>query len=159
MTDPRSLALVRGRILISGFARSPLTLAVYDVVHSLPIGGVGRGFPFAEDEIRRHFSYVSCTIRERDLYRKCKLCRHGNLSLTYLFPSYENAWLFSLVIRQTNVHIGWFTLNADLYLLVAICKEIVALPPNMLISVAVKVLECVRHDGLHLSDTISTIKQ
>ena len=41
------LALGRGEI-IPGFIRSRLTLAVYDVAHSLPLGGVGRGFPFTE---------------------------------------------------------------------------------------------------------------
>ena len=29
-----------------------------DVNHSFPLGGVGRGFPFPEDETRRHFSYL-----------------------------------------------------------------------------------------------------
>ena len=37
----RPLALGRGRILIPGFVRSPPTLAVQDVAHSLPRGGVG----------------------------------------------------------------------------------------------------------------------
>ena len=32
--------------------------------HSLPLGGAGRGFPFTEDETRRHFSYLSGTFRE-----------------------------------------------------------------------------------------------
>jgi hypothetical protein len=32
-----------------GFIRSPPMLAVYDV-HSLPLGGAGRDFPFTEDE-------------------------------------------------------------------------------------------------------------
>ena len=41
----RRLALGRGRILIPGFIRSPPTLAVYDVAHSLPLGGAGRGSP------------------------------------------------------------------------------------------------------------------
>ena len=56
----RPFAHGRGRILIPGFVRSPPTLAVYD----LPQGGVGRGFPFTEDETRRHFSYLSGTFRE-----------------------------------------------------------------------------------------------
>ena len=39
-------------------------LTVYDIAHSLPLGGAGRDFPFTEDEIRRYFSYLSCTFRE-----------------------------------------------------------------------------------------------
>ena len=38
----RSLALSRGRILIQGFILPPSTFAVYDVAHSLPLGGVDR---------------------------------------------------------------------------------------------------------------------
>ena len=53
------MALGRGRILVPGFTRSPPTLAVYDVAHSLPLGGVGRDFPFIEDETQGHFSYLS----------------------------------------------------------------------------------------------------
>jgi hypothetical protein len=60
----RPLTLGRERILIPGFIRSPPTLAVYDVARSLPRGGVGRGFPFTEDEAGRHFSYLSGTFRE-----------------------------------------------------------------------------------------------
>jgi len=37
----RLLALDKGRILIPGFIRSLPMLAVYDVVHSLPLGGAG----------------------------------------------------------------------------------------------------------------------
>ena len=62
------LVLGRGRILIPGFIRSPPTLAVYDVANSLPRGGVGRDFPFTEDETRRHFSYLSGTFRELYIY-------------------------------------------------------------------------------------------
>ena len=40
---------------------------VYDVAHSLPLGGAGRDFPFTEDETRRHFSYFSGTFREHNL--------------------------------------------------------------------------------------------
>ena len=60
----RSLALGRGRILIPGFIRSPPTLAVCEVAHSLPLGGADRVFAFTEDETRRHFSYLSGTFRE-----------------------------------------------------------------------------------------------
>ena len=42
----------------------PPTLAVYDVVHSLLLCNVGRSFSFTEDETRRHFSYLSGTLRE-----------------------------------------------------------------------------------------------
>ena len=56
----RPLTLARARILISGFVRSPATLAVYDVAHSLPRVVLSRGIPFNEDETRRHTSYLSC---------------------------------------------------------------------------------------------------
>ena len=61
----RPLALVRGRILIPRFIRFP-KLVVWDVAHSLslPLGRVGRGFVFTEDETRRNFLYLSCTFRE-----------------------------------------------------------------------------------------------
>ena len=58
----RSLALVRRRICIPGFIRSPSKLAVYDVSHSFPLGGLGKDFAFTEDETRRHFSYLSGTF-------------------------------------------------------------------------------------------------
>ena len=58
----RLMELGRGRILIPGFIRSPPTLAVYAVARSLPLGGVGRGFPFNEDDTLRHFSYLSGTF-------------------------------------------------------------------------------------------------
>ena len=54
----RPLALGRERILISGFIRFPPMLAVYDGVHKLQLGGVGRGFSFTEDETRRHTSLL-----------------------------------------------------------------------------------------------------
>jgi hypothetical protein len=44
----RPLPLGRERILISGFIQSPPISAIYDLVHSLPLG-VGRDFPFTED--------------------------------------------------------------------------------------------------------------
>ena len=34
-------------------------LAVYDIAHSLPLGDVGRDFPFTKDETRSHFSYLA----------------------------------------------------------------------------------------------------
>ena len=43
---------------------SPM-LAVYDVAHYLPLFCAGRGFPFTEDETRRHLSYLTGTFRER----------------------------------------------------------------------------------------------
>jgi hypothetical protein len=58
------LTLGRRRIFIPGFLRFPPTLAVYDVAHSLPLGGVIRGFSFTEDEIGKHFLYISGTFRE-----------------------------------------------------------------------------------------------
>ena len=60
----RSLALGRGRILIPGFICPPPKFAANDVAHCLPLGGVGRGFPFTEEEARSHFSYFSGTFRE-----------------------------------------------------------------------------------------------
>ena len=55
------MAVGRGRNLIIQF---PPTLTIYSLVHSLPLGRVGRGFPFSEAETQRHFSYLSGTIRE-----------------------------------------------------------------------------------------------
>ena len=52
-----SLSLGR-RIFIQGFIRFPPALAVYDVYD-----GIGRDFPFSENETRRHFSYLSVTLR------------------------------------------------------------------------------------------------
>jgi hypothetical protein len=52
------LALGRGRILIPGFIWFPPTLAVYDIAHSLQLGGVGKGFSFTEVETKRLFSYL-----------------------------------------------------------------------------------------------------
>ena len=51
----RPFAFGIGRILIQGFIRTPPRLPVNDAVHSLPLGGVSKGFPFTEDETRRHF--------------------------------------------------------------------------------------------------------
>ena len=63
----RPLALGRGTILIPEFVRYPPSVTVYDVVHSLPRGRVGRVFPFTEDETRRHFSYHSGTFIESEV--------------------------------------------------------------------------------------------
>jgi hypothetical protein len=42
--------------------------------HTLPLGDAGRGFPFTEDETRRHYSYLSGTSMERNIEMiKCKL--------------------------------------------------------------------------------------
>ena len=57
----KQLALGRERILIPEFIRVLPTLAVYDVVHSLPLGGVDRDFS-TKDE--RHFSFLSGSFRE-----------------------------------------------------------------------------------------------
>ena len=59
----RPLALGRGRILILELFRSPFTLAVYDVAHSLPLRGIDRDLSFSEDETRRNFSYLSGTFK------------------------------------------------------------------------------------------------
>ena len=61
----RPLELVKGRIPIVGFIRSPTTLAVYDVVHSFLLGGTDRDFPVTEDETRRNISHFSGTSREQ----------------------------------------------------------------------------------------------
>jgi hypothetical protein len=48
--SPSSLSVISiGRILIPGFICSPPTLAVVDVTHYIPLGNVGRDFPFTED--------------------------------------------------------------------------------------------------------------
>ena len=39
-------------------------------VHSLPPGDTGRGFPFSEDETRRHFLYLSINLMTRVNYIK-----------------------------------------------------------------------------------------
>ena len=72
----RPLALGRGRIRIPGFVRSPPTLAVYDVAHSLPRGGVGRGFTFTEVETRS-ISQTSLILLE-SIYNNNykKICFH-----------------------------------------------------------------------------------
>ena len=49
-----------------GLIRFPPIFVLYDVAHSLPLGGVSRNFPFTEDETRRHCSYLSGTFRELD---------------------------------------------------------------------------------------------
>ena len=64
----RPLVFVERRILIPGFIRSTPTLAVYDVPPTLPLGSIGRGYPFAENETRRHFSYFS--VKEFKMYNK-----------------------------------------------------------------------------------------
>ena len=56
------------------FIRSPPMLAVYDVAHSHLLGGVGRGFLFAENETPRHFSYLSGTFKYFGYKFKLILC-------------------------------------------------------------------------------------
>ena len=60
----------RGGILIPGFIRSPPMLVVYDVAHSLSLGGVGRDFPFWGWD-PRHISYLSSNFRGCFYYCKC----------------------------------------------------------------------------------------
>ena len=82
----RPLALGGGRILIPVFIRAPPTLAVYDVAHCLPLGGVGRDFPFPEDETRRHFLYLSASFKEYDYLSYIKKTNSGTdekLSITF----------------------------------------------------------------------------
>ena len=40
------------------------SLAIYVIVHSIPLEDADRDFPFNEDETRRHFSYLSGTFTE-----------------------------------------------------------------------------------------------
>ena len=65
----RPFVFGRGRILVLEFMRSPATLAIYGIAHSIPLGGVDRDFPFTEDETQRNFLYLSCTFRELIFYR------------------------------------------------------------------------------------------
>ena len=58
------MTLGRGRDLVPEFIRSLLTLVVYNVVLSLPLGGVGKDFPFSEDEDRVYSSELPSTLRE-----------------------------------------------------------------------------------------------
>ena len=62
----RPLTVGSGKILIPRFIRSPPTLAFYDVAHSVPLGGVGRDFPFTKNETQRHLSYLSGSFRENE---------------------------------------------------------------------------------------------
>jgi hypothetical protein len=54
-------------------------LAVYDVAHSLPLGGKCKDFLFTDDETRRHLSFISDTFRE---FRK-NLVRCYDWSIAY----------------------------------------------------------------------------
>ena len=71
----RLLALGRGIILILGF---PPTLAIDFVGHSIPLGGVGRSFPFTEDETRTGNPGVTPTLSAEILVLKfveiCEIC-------------------------------------------------------------------------------------
>ena len=60
----RPMELDTGRIFIPGCIRFPLTLAMYWIAHSLPLGSVVRDFLFAEDETKRHFLYLSGSFRK-----------------------------------------------------------------------------------------------
>ena len=51
----RPLVLNRGRILFPGFILSSPQLAVNDIAHSLPLGGIGWGFLLTEGETRTIF--------------------------------------------------------------------------------------------------------
>ena len=56
------MSLNRARILILGFAGSPTSSALYDVVH-LPLGGVGRDFFYTEGETEG-ISHTSLVLLE-----------------------------------------------------------------------------------------------
>ena len=43
----RPLAITKWIIFIPGFIRSPPTLAINDIVHSLLLEGVGKDFPYS----------------------------------------------------------------------------------------------------------------
>ena len=50
-------------MFILGFIQFTPTLAIYDIVHSLPLGGEDMDFPFSDDKIRKH-SHTSLVLRE-----------------------------------------------------------------------------------------------
>ena len=87
----RSLALDRGRILIPAFIWSPPTLAVYDVAHTLLLGGVGGGFPFTEHETRTHFSYFSGTFRDINVRDFFLLASKLNLTMAWVLHKNKNS--------------------------------------------------------------------
>ena len=82
----RPLTLVRERILITVFTRSSPKLAICDVVHSLPLGGVDGDFSFTEYETWRHFSYLPGTFRE--------FIKHVNILRTIFYN--KNGYNFAL---------------------------------------------------------------
>ena len=85
--------------MVVGFIQSPPTLAVYDVAHSLPLGGAGGGFPFIDDETRRHFSYVSGIRSDKSYGRKIfEIFAH---SLQYKFCSV--VYLYSEFLMQIDI--------------------------------------------------------
>ena len=63
----RPFTLGRGRILTPAFIRSPPTLDVCNIAHSLPLEGIDKDFSFTEDDTRRHFSCHSGIFREHKL--------------------------------------------------------------------------------------------
>ena len=81
----RPLAFGIGRIFIVGFIRSPPTLAVYDVAHSLPQGDVGRGFHYTEDKTRRHLSLLSGALNVQLSKFSMMLCMHRSHQLLQEF--------------------------------------------------------------------------
>ena len=91
-----------------GFIRSPRTLAIYDVAHSLPRGGVGRGFPFTEDETRRYFSYLSFLISSSYLLSNMHKLQ---LSLKITFILIVNN-LFSSFLFGTQVSFTYTNVRA-----------------------------------------------
>ena len=121
----RSLALGRWRILIPGFIHLPPLLAVYNIFHSLPLGGTGRGFPFTEDETRRHFNpcwnvhvlynlpsnTIQITCCHLEFAYKLDLSLDTALVLTsdhfHSFSLHSSLFLFlSLVVLTQNCHMA-----------------------------------------------------
>ena len=106
------MALGIGRILIQGLFQLPPKLAAYDIAHSLPLGNIGRDFPFTEDGTRRHISYLSGTFRE-----SCFTRRHNCAILCILvslyWPSGQHAsglfldtFHFGIIIGGLGVWVG-----------------------------------------------------
>ena len=59
----RPLALGRRKILFPGFIRCPPNISVYNVAHSIPLGGAGRGFPLLRMR-REGISHISLVPSE-----------------------------------------------------------------------------------------------
>ena len=103
----RPLALDRRKIFIPGFIRSPPTLAVCSIAHSLPPEGVGRDYPFTEDEIRKHFSYLSIVFRDLLLILRLFIYwGHLYVNNRCPFPKYLEIAPYAFL----DIHLSWWKL-------------------------------------------------